>query len=84
MLKHSCKREIKEVKLSNGKNSKKLGFSICGGKDKNGNGVGIFIKTILPDGIAAEEGTLKIGEVLEGTHLNGTYMKCKCDPLDTY
>ena len=61
MLKHSCKREIREVKLSKGKNSKKLGFSICGGKDNNGNGVRIFIKIILPDGIAAEEGTLKIG-----------------------
>lgn len=75
MLKHSCKREIKEVKLSNGKNDKRLGFSICGGKDKNGNGVGIFIKTILPDGIAAEEGSLKIGETLEFTHLKWSVYK---------
>ena len=48
----------------NGKDGKRLGFSIVGGSDsKNGQTIGIHIKTVLPDGIAAEDGRLKIGEL---------------------
>jgi PDZ domain len=55
---------LHEVRFQKGPGHKSLGFSIVGGRDSPKGDIGVFVKSVFPDGQAAEHHKLLEGKTL--------------------
>lgn len=57
-----CTQTFHTVTFEKGQGKKALGFTIVGGADSPRGALGIFIKSIMPNGQAIESGQLRAGD----------------------
>lgn len=66
---------IYTITYEKGTGKKSLGFSVVGGRDSPRGSMGIYVKTIFPNGQAAEEGTLKEGKNFRQLEVTGAKLQ---------